>query len=185
MEESLYKKLVAIKTLMDNSASTAGEKQNARKLFNVLLQKNNLTENDLLSEEKELYSFKYANEFEKRLIVQIVVKVTNRGIKNYYTGDIRTGRRSKIKLWFEMTKLQSREAATLYAYYKKALAAELNKMFRAFIQANDIFPESADNDDRPELSHEELQELLKMFQLSQTINPVRIPNNYPALEAGE
>lgn len=184
MEDSILEKLRAIKALMEDGAATPGEKGNARRLFYALLTKNGLSEQDLVSEETDYYAFDYKNAFERRLIVQIVHTVTDGRMEKFLHGNPYTGRPSKVKLWFEITKLEYKEAALQYKYYRKALADEFDKMYSAFLHTNHIFPKTDSGSDH-ELTPEERKRLLEIVKLMQAMNKVDIPHEYPALEAGK
>ncbi len=132
-ENSIKEKLIKILELVQRGE--AGEQDNARVLLDRLLLEHNLTLNDLLHNEKTALSkFDYTDNYEKKLILQIIAKVTNRdSFKIVYRGN---------KAWTNLTRLQEEEVKDQFKIYLKAWQEESDIFFSAFVQKNGIFPDA-------------------------------------------
>jgi hypothetical protein len=174
MEESISKKLSAIRAMLLDKSTTPGEKRNAKNLLEKLLEKYNLSEDDLLSDVKNVYRFQISNEFEHSLLIQIIGKVTGETQVSYWRKNPyqRGGRNSNKTIWTDLSLREFTEITELYEVYKKALKKELSLMVTAFIQSNNIFSSNNSETDR-KLTREEIEEMLKIIQLSMGIQPVK------------
>jgi hypothetical protein len=170
---------------MSDPAATSGERENASELLQTLLKKYSLTEKDLLSEETDVIKFDVSDEYERKLLVQIVCQVVGVGKITCWSRNPYSGRTAKNHMWFELTKVQSKEVTTLYTHYRKDLQKGLMKFFKAFVQANKIFPAEADNAESAMLSPDEIQELLEILALTKSIKPNPLPQKYSLLEDGK
>jgi hypothetical protein len=179
--DSIIAQLRAIKNLVESPSASSGEKENGKLLFDKLMKKYGLTEKDLLDEKTDIVKFDIANEFELKLLCQIVYKVT--GEDNGYwdrNPHNRNGRRTTKSVWLELTKVDAKDVHLLYVHYRKSLQKGLRNFYSAFINANNIFHESSKQEEK-RLSQEEMQELLEVIDLMKSIKPTAIPHEYPAL----
>lgn len=163
IDESLRSKLIGLRNIANAESAAKGERDNARCLYDRLLAKYNLTDDDVTDEIPDYVEFSISRPFDKKLAVQIIARLTNKHIieANIY----------RRKITVHLTKQQAKIARKEYATYRKALAAELNRCFHAFIQVNKIF--STHKSDI-KLTPEEEAELLKIFEMEKVIKPTPI-----------
>ena len=152
---------------MTASSASQGERDNARKLYYELLEKYELTEDDIVDQGEELYQFHCANKWEKRLLFQIEYKVTGKGGGSYYHD------RSNKRISIMLTKIDYQEINLLYSIYRKELPGIMEKAYYAFIMANNIYP--GNGKDVKDLTEEEIKELQEIMRMSLGIEPTFIP----------
>ena len=152
-----------------------GEKQNAQKILDKLLDKHGITLSEIVDDNHE-YEFiiKFKGTFEKRLLTQIIGKVRNRNTLGYF---------NKCKLHFNATKMEYAEILTLFSVYKNALSREFEDLFVAFIYQQNILPTKKDDaqtekDDTPK-TYEERCRLRKIASMMSTMDKVNV---YKAIE---
>jgi hypothetical protein len=116
-----------------------GEKEAAAHHLALLLKKHNLTMADIESPDLAVkrYPFKYKNDLECRLLIQISAKVTNLARPPLF---VRKGSRQELN--FDLTVAQHAEFVMTYAILRVALAKEVKILFSAFANANRLFPET-------------------------------------------
>jgi hypothetical protein len=136
-----------------------GEKETAIHHLKLLLKKHNLTMADIESPDLAVkrYPFKYKNELERRLLLQISAKITNLSRPQLF---LRVGSRQEI--CFDLTIAQHAEFVMTYAILKVALAKEVKILFSAFAHANNLFPETDDSPrlgEQPPLTNEQKRAL--------------------------
>jgi hypothetical protein len=149
-----------------------GEKATAEAMLQKLLAKYSMTVADLESEAQPVTrrEFKYATEYERRLLAQIVAFVLGTRTPDLWR------RRGKKILFAELTALQFAEVDVRYTSYRAALRKELDKaterVFSAFIHSNDLGV--ASNDDDAGASDVDMAELAAIMALMQTMRPIPI-----------
>jgi len=181
-------RLRAIRALMDDRAATNGERAAAAAMYEKLLRTHGLTEQAVLETKTSILRFEAVNEAERKLLLQVVSKVTNNLELSYWDRnpyDSRNPRKSSRYLWFELTPLNAKEVALLYAHYRKELADEMKKLVSAFILANDIYPDKSDSDGSTVMTPEKRQELLRILKMANVITPQPVPGKDPLLGDGK
>lgn len=184
---SLISKLTAIRRLMADPGATAGEKAAATQMYEKLKREYDLTE-DILGDQKQIYRFDVKDEFERKLICQILYKVCgNDDSVGYWDRNPYSHRSRKTRkaIWVELTPLQAKEVAMLFRHYRKQLAIEMKRFFSAFVAANDIYPDDAPTAQQRELTAEERKELLSILNLARSIDPSPVPSEHPLLGDGK
>lgn len=159
-KEALLKKL---KALAERGES--GERENAAAQLEKLLKKYGISEEELERDAEQLCFFKYSQETERRLLMQIVYSVTGKvggGTVGTYTGR----RRKKVSV--KCTAAQKIEIEALYAFYKVAFEKELETFYSAFYMKNNIYPppELAAGKSFWELTEEERERSLKASMMA-------------------
>jgi hypothetical protein len=151
-----------------------GEKATAEAMLAKLLAKYNMTIADLEGEAQQVerHYFTYTTDIERRLLIQIVANITSaQGVHHWK-------RKGKRMIGFELTALQFAEVDVRYEAYRKPLQAELdkttNRVYAAFVQANDLGVSRDDDDERPLPSMEDLAELQAIMALMQTMKPTPV-----------
>lgn len=183
---SLISKLTAIRRLMADPGATAGEKAAATQMYEKLKREYGLTDQLIESDSYQIYKFAFKDQYEKKLLMQILYKVLGKeGSKKrgYWDRNPWTGKGSKVAIWVELTTLESKDVAALYAHYRRELAKWTRNFYSAFIAANDIYPDDAPTDQGEcERTVEEIKELQEILDLAQSIHPSPIPVEHPLLE---
>lgn len=138
-----------------------GEKEQAQKILEKLMQKYGISLNDLDEEQIREFDIVYHGEIARKLLLQTAYKVTG-SAENVTTLVYRqSGRQCRTKMRVRCTEAQKIEIEFLLDFYCKLWEKESAALFRAFIQKHEIFADRADGKcDR--ISDEEY---LKMQQL--------------------
>ena len=132
--EELARKFKAVQTLAQQGFG--GEKENAGRLLQKLIDKYGVSETELETAEVQTYWFEYSQEIERRLLNQIIYMVT--GNAGFGCKSATSGRRHK-KVGADCTKAEWFEIKTNYGFFKVALEKELNIFMAAFMNKNAIF----------------------------------------------
>lgn len=168
-EEKVMDQLRKIAALADRGFM--GEAAMARQILEKKLREYGLTVDDLYKDAKKVRMFRYQNELERRLLVQILVHYFGSSSDEFKGGLII---RKKKVIEIELTDLDYAELSSEYGYYRDAFAREIKKSNEAFLVAFvnrfdlfDVTPTS----DRPtkELSPEELKRTLDALRIARTI----------------
>lgn len=112
-----------------------GEKENARNMLDKLMVKYKVEEADLSEEALEDHDFRYHNEFEKKLLIQLIYKIAT-GRREY---SYRYGRGSQTTYGCTCTKAEALQIQIEYEFYLTLWKEEMAMFFRAFIQKHQIF----------------------------------------------
>ncbi len=141
---------------------TVGEKASAQFLFDKLVDQYDITPEQLNEQQTKPYMWECENIHDQELLIQILSKV----IQNQYMDLIEED--SKIGL--ELTKLQYIEVDWMFGLYKSAFNKELKLLKQAFYKKHELFPPS-DDDQKCNISQEEIQDIIKYFRNLKTIIP--------------
>ena len=168
-------KLKALRNMIYGEGVSTGERDNAKRLYDRLLNKYGFTDEEIVgiqAEDRNLVWFKYKGHYEKILLHQIVSKVledTNDSLDGYYAKRNYHG--------FDLTNTQERIVQTKYATLKKALKYEFKICYHAFVQVNNLGLEKGSE---RELTDEEKKEIERMLYYSFFMKPEDIPETNPA-----
>jgi len=173
--ESIIETLKNIQRLIEDPASSAGEKRNGARLLERLMLKYDITETDLIEQEERYFGFSYFNDFELKLIGQIAYAVTNGRVDKYTKSDPETNKISKKKIWIKLMVIEGKEIEILYQFHRQALNESLLTYYEAFIRSNLIYPKNPNLRTNP--TKEELIRLMKIANLANHIEPTQIPTN--------
>lgn len=176
--ESLIRKLRGIYELAQRGA-TPGERDAALAQLERLLTMNSLTLDDLI-EVKETRWFSYSSKYERKLLLQTVSAVLKSATFAEHSERV-NGRLNGRKAGFELTHAQHIEVMRKYTAYKKALAEEMDRTYKAFIHKNHIYGTTSEKtiDD---YTPEEIAEFEAMFRRAATMDGVSI---HAELSAGK
>lgn len=143
-----------------------GEKENARTKLEAMMKKHGISLDEIDGDTREMRWFKHVNgEFERRLMLQVISSVC---------GDRAAWRsRSKrLKIGVEVTKAEQLEINLRYDAYVVALKKELRLCYRAFVQTNEIFHESAEKVEKSNLDPAEVRRMaLAMLGMARVAIP--------------
>lgn len=132
-KEQAIEKLKRIKALVDRPG-TDGEKQAALALYNRLLEKYQLADNEVAEEIKKRW-FHYSLPIERKLLDQIIYAVTGDTMIWHYKD-----KRCR-DCGIECTEAEAAEIEFLFNFYRAELQKQLDLFMSAFIQSNDIYPD--------------------------------------------
>jgi len=168
-EEKVMDQLRKIAALADRGFM--GEAAMARQILEKKLREYGLTVDDLYKDAKKVRTFRYQNELERRLLVQILVHYFGSSSDEFKGGSII---RKKKVIKIELTDLDYAELSSEYGYYRGAFAREVKKSNEAFLVAFvnrfelfDVTPTSGQP--TKELSPEELKRTLDALRIARTI----------------
>lgn len=160
--ESIVGQIKKVKTLAENGIG--GEQENAKILLEKLLKKYKITLDELVTEEKTLYKFKFKTAFEKKILFQCIGKFAP-SVK--YFSEIRDdkGKIRKDLVGVELTKIQFLDVQSAAKFYVQLFAKELELFYVAFISKHDIFREKdeTDTDSESSLTPEEIEAIIHMM----------------------
>ena len=143
-----------IKNLADHGIE--GEKIAAEKKLADLLDKHNLTLDDIFEAKKKWYDFSFKRTYEKNLILQCYSCVFN-SPKISYSQSYKT-------ISFQLTASQYYDLQETYSYYRELLKEELEKFYKAFMIRHNIFQQSGEKSNS---SAKDLEDVLMMaFSMS-------------------
>lgn len=145
--------------LMSKDESSPQEAKVASDRLKTLLQKHNITLEDLEGKNEPVFEkwYRYKTDYEKKLLLQIHYKVINADTHHYKP------KRKKL-IGLDATEADHVEIKRLYDIYRVELKKHFDLAYSAFIQANKIF--SNGSEPKPEY--------LDFFNISFDIDPVDV-----------
>lgn len=152
----LAKKLKAL-----SDKGVGGEKINAEKMLQKIMEKHNLTIEDVEGEKKDFAYYK-VNQKQQEIFWQVVSSVI--GKHTSYT--------DKRKRGYFLLKVTASEAVEIqmkYDFFWKLYQEEFDIWRSAFIARNDIYHPDGNKIDMADLSGEELQKIKRIAEMSQSI----------------
>lgn len=152
-----------------------GERDTAARKLQELMNKYNISADDLSDEKIIREIHEYHGHEEEQLLVQIACKVVNvRGGIFYGVQNLYTSRTLSTKLGIEATKAQHIEIEFLFDFYKKQWKKEKDLFFRAFIDKNGLHSAvSYDENTESDLTPEEQLKILAMAKGIDREHPAR------------
>ncbi len=120
-----------------------GEATAARHKLFELLEKYDLVEEDLYSEDTELVKFTYKDDIEKMLLINCCAHIIN-------THEILFKKKAARSIYVELTKIQAIDLQTCYDHYRKEFKTEVKSLMTAFISKHGIFSSDVPDDYEPE-----------------------------------
>lgn len=112
-----------------------GERENARRMLDKLLQKYNVAEADLSDDVREIHWYTVKDKHEEKLLYQVACKVDP--TSNIY--ERRFGKGQRTTRGVECTKADALQIEIEFEFYKALWHEELAFFLRAFIQKHEIF----------------------------------------------
>ena len=152
-----------------------GERDTAARKLDELMNKYNISADDLSGEKTIREIHEYHGHEEEQLLVQIACKVVNvRGGIFYDVQNFYTSRTLSTKLGIEATKAQHIEIEILFDFYKKQWKKEKDLFFHAFIAKNELHSTvPPDENTESDLTPEEQLKILAMAQGIDKERPLR------------
>lgn len=162
-KEKLVRRLKKILALAERGEG--GEKDNAQRMLDALLEKHGISIEEIGSDEEKTCWFKYPRgEFNRRLLFQVIYAVC--GDRTIWKNSHKRNERAVECTEYERAQIQIRFDA-----YSRALPAELELAYDAFIQVNSIFPEAPEEGARAEADEEYLE---RLFAMTKSMSKVAI-----------
>lgn len=135
MEKDLLEKIQKLLNLSEKGIG--GEKENAKRFLDKLMKKHGVSIDDLNDNKKTILFFKYATEFERLLLNQIIYAVLDEEKHETY------GHKDLKKvIGCNVTKEQFIEIKMRFEIYYKSLDGGFMDFYRAFVMKNHIYPPS-------------------------------------------
>ena len=115
------------------------ERKLAKAKLERLLNKYDLSSEELLENYESVYEFSYKNKFERKLILQIAYKVCDSIPEFYNYRNAISNRKCRNLIGVKCTKVQSIEIEFLFEFYSELLKKEVDFFVGAFIQKHELF----------------------------------------------
>lgn len=178
--EDIINKILKVKALAERG--TEGEKKNAERMLNDLMQKYNVSDSEIDIEKREVYLFDTENPMFLQLFVQIYH--LNYG-RDREILDATKMKKSLKKQWasfgygdetgnilLKCTKAEFIEVKMLFEIYKEDLKRQFDTFLYAYFMKNDLLVkrDESDGDD----TKEELEKAIKAMQMSTYIDKKEI-----------
>lgn len=148
-----------IKKLCDSGEG--GESANAIEMLNKLMKEHGITLDEMEGEAKDYHWFKYDKET-SALLRQVVASVVGGG--NLYGN-----KALKNHFGCECTASDALLIEAKFAFYSAKYKKELDIFYKAFVAANDIYPDGPGKN-VDDLSPEEREEAMKVLRLSKSMD---------------
>ncbi len=162
--ERLLEKLGALKVLVERGVD--GEKVNAEERLRHLMRKHGISDTELEDTGVRTYWIVFKTEFERRLLHQLAYM--HLGIGHAFGCVGKYTNRPRKKVGVECTPAQYIEIEADFAFYRVALAEEMDIFYSAFLQKNSLFPppELADtgSDDDDYMDLKRTEKMMAMMQ---------------------
>lgn len=157
--EALLAKLQSIQKLAERGVD--GEQENAEALLAKLMEKYNISEDELSESTRKRYVFEFHGKDQKKILLQIIFKVTGEcGYELKYT---QSGRKVKTHLGAECTPSEKVEIEFLADFYTALWERERDAFLKAFIHKHKIYSLREDAPKR-EMSDEEAEKLYALMR---------------------
>lgn len=143
--EELLKRLERVKALAERGVG--GEKENAEALLKRLMEKYDISDEDIEDTSTRTYFIRYQTQWERKLLHQIAYMHLGSGHSFGCVGTYTN--RSRKKVGVECTPAQYIEIEADYEFFRTAMEEEMSIFYTAFISKNNLFPppELASSDD--------------------------------------
>lgn len=141
-----------------------GEKEQAQAILDKLLKKYNVTFDNLDDEVEREYELEYHGKEQKRILMQVIYKVTDSKDAFYHLRYSQSGRICGTRLGVVCTATQKAEIEFLFNFYVRLWEKEKEALLQAFFQKHKIFGNLKDGESGKEFSPEELLKLELMMK---------------------
>ena len=165
--KKLIEQLRKLRGLIERGA-TEHERDTAQRIYDTLCQTHGITADELF-EPKSVKMIAFRGEHERRLLFQIVAAVTDSTNSSVFQqGKKRTSR------GFELTDAEFVKVDRLFRIYRKDMAAEMDRVYRAFVETNKIYPATARVNDADDITPEEYEELKRVVMMADVMTKSRV-----------
>lgn len=143
-----------------------GEKINAEKALQRIMEKYNLTFEDIEEDKKHACYFKFENLGMRRLLIQTIYSVIGDDYQCYRYG--------KNQLYLYATASQQIEIEMKWEAYRRSYKKQLKIFYDAFINKNQIFHESASGRDPETMTQADWDEYYRIQDMMKGIEKTKI-----------
>lgn len=168
MESKQKELLMKLKALSETGVG--GEKENAQELLQKYMRKYGITKKELEFETVKDVLFKFKNEREKMLLLQIVYKVTDSASWYFtYKGKQKISNARIVTC----TNAQEVEIGFLFDFYNRLYKKEEERLFDAFVQKHRLFGTPPKDTEPGPFDEEEYERLIQMMKALSDETPVK------------
>lgn len=165
--KKLIEQLKKLRTLAERGA-TEHERDAAQRMFDTICRTHNITP-DELADVREVRFFEVKTDYDRKLLVQIVCAVLDsRDFDVWKQGQKRN------KRGFALTEAEYVKIERLYRIYRADFQKQIDRAYRAFVEANRIYPATARSGNADELTQAEYDELLQVVMMSEIMTKSRV-----------
>ena len=165
MEEKIKDKLMKLYEL--SKRGVGGEKENAEMFLNRMLKKHNLTIEDIASEQLKIRGYLYTTLWKKKIICQVIARVTNR-----WEIFASSGKGFKI-VSSKVTDCEHVQILELIDFHFENFELEKKVFLKdfegAYIQKHRLFKDSSDEETK-DLTPEERREVMRMVGIYENLS---------------
>ncbi|MFI3205615.1 MAG: hypothetical protein R3Y33_00060 [Clostridia bacterium] len=168
--EKTIERLLKLQKLSEQGIG--GERENAKQIFEKLLEKHNLKIEDLNKNKLKNFQFKLKSKDDKKLFAQIAFMVVNSTCKIFFSKNNLTGRRLPTNLFVECTSEQALEIEMLYDFYSDLYQSELKLFYIAFLNKHNLFSnDNVTENKKSKFDEDTLTQIFSMMESMKTTNP--------------
>lgn len=163
-----------IKILNLAKRGVGGEKDNAERMLNTLLEKHKLTLEELLDEDvKNMAWFRYKNKTEATILSHCCLKVIEGWDRNRWSSKTQRNQYGVC-----VTKAQEIEIGLMFEAHRKAFRIELEKqvdrLLAAYVHSNNLFSTTPSEETESGTSEISMDELEAIIALARTMKPTPV-----------
>lgn len=125
-----------------------GEKESAKKILDKLLDKYNVSINELEENQTEIFAFSFRGKWQRKLLIQVAYKVLDYQPALYSARVGSSKRISPSQIGIRCTKYQRTEIMFLHDFYCQLWESELDKLMLAFVYKHDLYGTGELDEDR-------------------------------------
>lgn len=170
MDDKIKEKLSRLKALAERGIG--GERDNAGKLLDKLLNKYGARLDELDDEQEQDFFFKYSGKEQQALLTQVASYVIGESEHCFYCATP-SGKRSKTKICIACTKAQKLEIEFLFDFYKRLWEKEKKTILTAFCLKHELFPrKTSEISDGEKPTSQEIERIKKAMQMLSDEQPL-------------
>lgn len=144
------------------------------KMLNKLMLKHGISEAELSEDTIETMIFEYHGAEQKKILLQVIYKVTDRTDIFHEYCYTRSERPCRTKLGADVTAAQKIEIEFLFDFYVRQYQKECAMLLEAFIQKHNLFGEAPSDKDAPDITLEEMAKMSKFMSSMEDVSPIRM-----------
>lgn len=149
-----------------------GEKEQAEAILKKLIKKYGVSMEEIDEDVIKEFKINYSGAAERKILMQIVYKVTNETGRTYGFVYKKSGRDCRTILGVSCTEAQKIEIEFLFDFYKKLYKKELEALLLAFIHKHELFGRLKEGEQGAQLSLEEEAKLYAMMGVLSNESPL-------------
>ena len=151
-----------------------GEKETAAAILAKLTKKYGISLDDLDEEQVKNFDLEFHGEIERKLLLQIVYKVTGDASNYHSLTWTASGRPCRTQARVYCTEAQKLEIEFLHDFYKRLWKKETEALYGAFIQKHRLFGEPKEGDQPAEISDEDYEKMCRLMRGLSDDQPLKL-----------